>query len=87
MSYKSLSLATLVFILYLSPFNTIRFFYSNAWTVTFSRFKRIGFVTSFKATARTDTVDGGWEEGERGERSEKERAARTNQRWRKKKGS
>ena len=34
MSFKSLPLATLVFILYLSPFNTIRFFYPNAWTVT-----------------------------------------------------
>ena len=34
MSYKSLSLATLVFILYFSPFNTIRYFYPNAWTVT-----------------------------------------------------
>ena len=40
--------------------------------------KRNGFVTSFKATVRTDTVDGGWSEGERRERSEEERAARTN---------
>ena len=37
-------------------------------------------ATSFiKATIRTDTVDGEWEEGEG---SEKERAARTNRRWR-----
>ena len=30
-------------------------------------------MTSFKATVRTDTVDGGWSEGERRERSEKTR--------------
>ena len=44
--------------------------------------KRIGFMASFKATVRTDTVDGGWEEGERRERNERERAARTNRHWR-----
>ena len=45
MSYKSLSLATLVFILYFSPFNTIRFFYHNAWTVTTgARHDSIGFI-------------------------------------------
>ena len=32
------------------------------------------------ASCRTDRVDGGWSEGERRERSEKERAARTNRR-------
>ena len=30
-------------------------------------------MTSFKATVQTDTVNGGWSEGERRERSEKER--------------
>ena len=39
-------------------------------------------MTRFKAAVRTDTIDGGWEEGERRERSEKEGAARTNQRLR-----
>ena len=39
-----------------------------------------GGGSCLKATVRTDTVDGGWSEGERRERSEKERAARTNRR-------
>ena len=33
---------------------------------TSGRFKRFGFAASFKATLRTDTVDGGWEQGKEG---------------------
>ena len=46
---------------------------NNSNIKVLGRFKRIGFVTSFKATVRSDTVDGGWSEGERRERNEKER--------------